>query len=392
MEQLKAFINSLPDNPVILLAGDFNLPNVSWNDGIVKCPANSKNKSYIMQKHYLEFFYTFNLRWLVTDNITTRRRKVLNTLQEATLDQILISDETLFKELNTLPGLGKSDHIALICSIGITNDTSFLTMEKENWSKFNIGDIISYGSKTDWNYSQNPELSSSEHMWNELLQKLEDVAKHVPRYQLKVSRDGSILEKSPWNRPCLDKARKRKEKSWRDFDANPNAKTYRLAVSTQLYFDEKLRKCLQNYEYKLTSQLKTNPKQFYRYLNSKRKTKDSLNGIKGADGNPLSSPEEVANELGSFFESTFVNEPDGEVPSIAERNTDTIPELVIGTEEVKKLLKDLNIFKSIGPDNVHPKILKSLSANHSFVNALTKLFQKIYDTGILPPVWKKELI
>ena len=318
------FINSLPDDPVIFLAGDFNLPNVSWDEGVVKCPINSNNKSYVMQKQYLQFFYNFNFQWVVMDNIITRRRKVLNTLQEATLDQVLLSDIAFLKGFKTMPGLGKSDHIGLICSIGVTNDISFLTMEKENWSKFDTNDIKLHGINTDWSYSQNPELLSTEQMWNELVLKLDNIAKHVPKFDLKLSRDGSIVEKSPWNRPCLDKARKMKEKSWRDFDETPNAQTYRFAISKQLAFDDKLKKCLQNYEYKMTSQIKTNPKQFYRYLNSKRKIKDNLSGIKGADGNPLLTPKEVADELGSFFESTFVNEPDVEVPSLPPRNNATI--------------------------------------------------------------------
>ena len=111
--------------------------------------------------------------------------------------------------------------------------------------------------------------------------------------------------------------------------------------------------------------------------------------MKDSSGEELLTPEDVANELGSFFESTFVIEPEDNVPTLQKKCENDIPDLVIAVEEVKHLLMELNIFKSVGPDNIHPKILKGLSTNSYFVQALTELFQKCYDTGQLPSVWKK---
>ena len=44
--------------------------------------------------------------------------------------------------------------------------------------------------------------------------------------------------------------------------------------------------------------------------------------------------------------------------------------------------------KSYGPDDVHPKLLKSLADDSSFVNAVVELFRKCTDSGTLPQVWK----
>ena len=65
-----------------------------------------------------------------------------------------------------------------------------------------------------------------------------------------------------------------------------------------------------------------------------------------------------------------------------------IDELKISIHEVKELLNSINIYKSGGPDNVHPKLLKGLSSNANFVKAIYMLFKKCIDTGQIPSIWK----
>ena len=55
---------------------------------------------------------------------------------------------------------------------------------------------------------------------------------------------------------------------------------------------------------------------------------------------------------------------------------------------MKDELKNLNCFKSFGPDGVHPKLLKSLAGDSSFVDALVQLFRVCTDSGKLPDIWK----
>ena len=153
-------------------------------------------------------------------------------------------------------------------------------------------------------------------------------------------------------------------------------------------FQEKLQKCMIGYEKNITANMKSNPKRFFSYLSSKRKIKESLNGIKDPNGNLLGSPSEVADELGKFFKSTFIVEEDGDIPKLENQTEAEINDLQFAIDEVKKLLCDLNISKSIGPDNVHPKLLKALGSNIDFVESLTLLFQKCYDCSQLPKIWK----
>ena len=51
-------------------------------------------------------------------------------------------------------------------------------------------------------------------------------------------------------------------------------------------------------------------------------------------------------------------------------------------------LKTISIFKSFGPDNVHPKLLKALSESPSFIATLTNLYGKCVEEQRIPGIWK----
>ena len=60
-------------------------------------------------------------------------------------------------------------------------------------------------------------------------------------------------------------------------------------------------------------------------------------------------------------------------------------DIVVSNEDVTKLLKDLNPSKALGPDELHPKVLKELPAE--LVPVFAHLFQKSLDTGEIPKEW-----
>ena len=58
----------------------------------------------------------------------------------------------------------------------------------------------------------------------------------------------------------------------------------------------------------------------------------------------------------------------------------------ISATEVEKLLHELNITKFMGPDNMHPFLLKKLSK--TLCHPLGIIFQKSVSTGTIPKEWK----
>ena len=56
----------------------------------------------------------------------------------------------------------------------------------------------------------------------------------------------------------------------------------------------------------------------------------------------------------------------------------------VSAEGVTKLLKGLNPSKALGPDELHPRVLKELASELGLIKMCTHLFQQSIDTDKTP--------
>ena len=112
--------------------------------------------------------------------------------------------------------------------------------------------------------------------------------------------------------------------------------------------------------------------------------------LERSDGSRTESAAESAEVLAKAFGSVFVREPEGLPDDGASMSSgdDVLNDIEFNHTQVKYELENLNCFKRFGPDGIHPKLLKSLSGDCDFVNALVKLFSVCTDTSTLPSIWK----
>ena len=102
------------------------------------------------------------------------------------------------------------------------------------------------------------------------------------------------------------------------------------------------------------------------------------------------SDKDKAEALNRQFKSVFTVEPPLNIPSKGDSPYLQIPDLFIEIAGVEKQLSSLNPSKASGPDELPPRLLKTMA--RELTPALTFLFQQSCDTGSVPTQWKHALV
>ena len=140
--------------------------------------------------------------------------------------------------------------------------------------------------------------------------------------------------------------------------------------------------CLNN----LVGNIKANPRDFYRYINSqKTKHTQGIPPLKRKNGNGVAQLDlEKAEEFNGQFTDAF-NKNEHTQAVLLDRSTPFINDIVISKDGVIKLLQGLNSSKALGPDELHPRVLNELATELGPV--FSHLFQLSMDTGEIPKDW-----
>ena len=100
----------------------------------------------------------------------------------------------------------------------------------------------------------------------------------------------------------------------------------------------------------------------------------------------LSNDLSIVEIMNDFFSSVFTSEDCDNFPEFEYVTNCKLSNILCNTKEVEKLLKNLNIYKSPGPDSLPPRILKECASVLS--SPLCFFFNKSFSTGKLPHLWK----
>ena len=146
-------------------------------------------------------------------------------------------------------------------------------------------------------------------------------------------------------------------------------------------------KVIKAFEKNIAENSKTNNKKYWKYVNSKLKTRSKVPDLKLNETVYTKSELEKVDLLNHFFTSVFTSEDLSSVPQIEKQvNEPFLTSIDITEEMTLEILKSLNPSKSIGPDGIHPRILKETSDILAF--PLHLIFRSSLQHGMIPNEWK----
>jgi hypothetical protein len=348
----------------VILAGDFNCPNINWESGTV-APGSPQRD---VQEELVD---------IAMKNQLTQIHDEPTRLKN-TLDLVFASNPSLAKFSMSIPGC--CDHSAIVSDF---NTRPHRTKEKPRktylFSKAQWVDIEQDRKPLAGEMSTMKERGDSVNiMWERYKEVIMSaVEKHVP----------SILRRNrhdlPWMNRILRSLVRKKKNLYKKAKKSGNWDNYRFA---QKECRRAMRKAEQQYINNTIEQglKENNSKPFWRYVKSRRQDNTGVAPLK--DGPSLVSDSlEKSKILLRQFCSVFTRDDGTPPPQMKDPPSPNISELNITEEGVAKLLRNLNASKSCGPDGIPSKILKQCAA--VLASPLTTIFTHSLQSGNLPNDW-----
>ena len=208
---------------------------------------------------------------------------------------------------------------------------------------------------------------------------------NIPKVKVKCNEKPKPI----WFNKSVWRIIKKKYYVFKRFLETKSGKDYLHYIEIRNKTNKEIRKASRENEKSIAKECKSNPKSFWKYVRTKTKAKTGLSPLRKRNGDIALTDNEKADTLNEYFTSVFTKENLDNLPPVKEAiwsEGKTLTEILVTPKAVENKLKQLDVNKAQGPDNIPPIILKELSKELSV--PLSILFNKSIEKGIVPRDWK----
>ena len=149
--------------------------------------------------------------------------------------------------------------------------------------------------------------SDTNSAWTIFKTTIEEVTtKHIPLKSTRKFKNDRCAQSPLWLDKDARLAIQKKNKNWKKYKYSRSPIAYQKYASSRQEWAKAIKHSKKSYEKKVASEVKNNNKSFWRYVNSKRKTKDTIGALTKPDDSETETNEDKADVLNTFFSSVFV--------------------------------------------------------------------------------------
>jgi hypothetical protein len=363
--------NNLPRD-YLIITGDFNLKEVDW-----------KNKFVHARPSHMAYLTYDLINDLFLDQLVTEPTRHRSGEQANTLDWLITDSSDLIDNISINAPLGeRGDHNVISFEFSAPSVPSTQTI-KRNLYKGNYETMAYKLNQVDWVLTLKD--CDCEKAWDIFLQRItEIIEEEVPVFKHK-SKNRKL-----WMNKETRLAIKDKNKAWNKYKKHKTQDNWESFTKCRNLTNRKVNNQKSQFEKKIADEIKTNPKQFWNYVNSKKIGNRDFPTMYDAEGRSYTEDTSKAELFNNYFASVFTLEDIDTTPSIHSAVQESISSVEITPKIVLKYLNKINISKAAGPDDLHPKILYELRENIKV--PLSIIFNLSLSEGRLPISWKQAIV
>ena len=362
---LYSLINKVGQEQNVVIMGDFNFSELDWG----------KMESIDYSHPFLECIGDNFMSQLVDE--PTRGSNYL--------DLVLTSDEDLVQEVTVGEHFATSDHNVVKFNIIIKGDSNYSENKTFNYYKADYNEIRNYAITLNLEEKIDFYSGNVDNAWNIIK---DDIIQMRNKF---IPLNKASKNKSKWVTRKVTRSRRAKKKAWNKYVKNGRDpklyKIYRAKLKASI--NENIA-AKSSFEEKLANKIKTDSKSFYAYVSSKRRCKVKIGPMRNNSGDLINDRVTQANMFNNYFSSVFTKEDLHNIPIPTNLFNDlecnSLHEIFISEKMVLEKLEKLNINKSQGPDEIHPKLLYEL--RYQLAKPLTALFKNSVTRGEVPGDWR----
>ncbi|CAG2202051.1 unnamed protein product [Mytilus edulis] len=168
----------------------------------------------------------------------------------------------------------------------------------------------------------------------------------------------------PWINKNIKTMIKRKNRTHANYKRNNSMRIKRKWQELRRNINKEIELAHNNYVNNLIGDIKQDSKPFWKYINNQKADKQGIPPLKTHDNKTADTDQQKAEALNTQFTSVYTETKYESVP-YQTPPVDKMINIIVTTKGVEKILKNINASKAMGPDGIHPRVLKELAPNIS---------------------------